>query len=134
MGWINVGFAGGYNACVDFPFSLFYKELLEAIPDAKVLLTVRDHGDTWNKSVYDTIYGIERNRGLFLRLVTFFTFSPILGALDCIWGSFLQGSMEDKSKAIALYNQHIEEVKKTVPARNCLCLTSPSEMMQWSAS
>jgi len=65
MGWINVGFAGGYNACVDFPFSLFYKELLEAIPDAKVLLTVRDHGDTWNKSVYDTIHGIERNRGLF---------------------------------------------------------------------
>jgi hypothetical protein len=33
---------GGYQATVDFPGCSFYKELMDAYPDAKVLLTVRD--------------------------------------------------------------------------------------------
>ena len=31
----------GYKAGVDYPISFYYKELMEAFPDAKVLLNVR---------------------------------------------------------------------------------------------
>jgi len=34
---------GGYKAGVDYPFNLFWKDLLELHPTAKVVLTVRDH-------------------------------------------------------------------------------------------
>ena len=39
----------GYGACLDFPSCNYYKELMEAYPDAKVILTVRD-AESWIKS------------------------------------------------------------------------------------
>eukprot|EP00045_Choanoeca_perplexa_P004666 m.39738 g.39738 ORF g.39738 m.39738 type:complete len:251 (-) comp12695_c0_seq1:37-789(-) len=118
MAWNDVGFAGGFDACVDFPFSPFYKEILEANPGAKVLLTVRDDGEKWYKSTYDTIYGFQRNRGIVFWLLSLS--SPMMSALSSLWGGLLQGTMEDKEKAVALYEQHIEEVKRCVPAHQLL--------------
>ncbi len=48
---------GGFQATVDWPGAYFYRELVEAYPDAKVLLSVRD-GDAWARSMRDTIWGI----------------------------------------------------------------------------
>lgn len=45
---------GGFEACVDWPSSFFYEELMEAYPEAKVLLSVRS-GDSWAKSMAETI-------------------------------------------------------------------------------
>jgi len=39
----------GYGACLDFPSCNYYKELMVAYPDAKVILTVRDD-ESWIKS------------------------------------------------------------------------------------
>ena len=39
----------GFGACLDFPSCNYYKELMEAYPDAKVILTVRDD-ESWIKS------------------------------------------------------------------------------------
>ena len=36
-------FADDYNSAVDFPSAAFWPDLLSAFPDAKVVLTVRDH-------------------------------------------------------------------------------------------
>jgi hypothetical protein len=47
----------GYQATVDWPGAFFYQELLEAYPDAKVLLSVRDPG-AWEHSMGETIWGI----------------------------------------------------------------------------
>ena len=50
----------GFPACVDWPGSYHYVELMEDFPDAKVLLSARD-GDAWAKSmratIYETLYG-----------------------------------------------------------------------------
>lgn len=48
---------GGSQATVDWPGGFFYRELAEAYPDAKVLLSVRD-GDSWERSMRDTIWGV----------------------------------------------------------------------------
>ncbi len=47
----------GFQATVDWPGSYFYKELIEAYPDAKVLLSVRD-ADAWARSMRETIWGL----------------------------------------------------------------------------
>ena len=39
----------GYGACLDFPSCNYYKELMKAYPDAKVILTIRD-SESWVKS------------------------------------------------------------------------------------
>lgn len=44
----------GYRSCVDWPAAFFWRELAEAFPEAKVLLTVRD-ADAWYASVQKTI-------------------------------------------------------------------------------
>ena len=47
----------GFEATVDWPGSFFYKELIEAYPDAKVLLSVRE-ADAWERSMRETIWGL----------------------------------------------------------------------------
>ena len=47
----------GFQATVDWPGSFFYKELVEAYPDAKEFLSVRD-ADAWERSMRDTIWGL----------------------------------------------------------------------------
>ena len=39
----------GYGACLDFPSCNYYRELMEAYPDAKVILNLRD-SESWIKS------------------------------------------------------------------------------------
>ena len=40
----------GYHACTDAPTCVFYRELMDAFPDARVVLTVRDPA-SWYASV-----------------------------------------------------------------------------------
>jgi len=47
-----------YVTGVDFPFSLFYKDIMAAYPDAKVVLSTRDP-KTWHGSVFNSIWQIE---------------------------------------------------------------------------
>lgn len=47
----------GYQSTVDWPGSFFYRDLIEAYPDAKVLLSVRS-GESWARSMIDTIWGL----------------------------------------------------------------------------
>mmetsp|Transcript_45578 Transcript_45578/g.52484 ORF Transcript_45578/g.52484 Transcript_45578/m.52484 type:complete len:261 (-) Transcript_45578:195-977(-) len=46
----------GYVSGVDDPIAPYFKDLMKQFPNAKVLLTVRDDGHKWYKSVRDTIY------------------------------------------------------------------------------
>ena len=45
----------GFKATVDFPASVVYLELMDAFPNAKVILSVRD-APGWARSVTDTIW------------------------------------------------------------------------------
>jgi Sulfotransferase domain len=47
----------GFQSTVDWPGAFFYRELVDAFPDAKVLLSHRD-GPSWARSMHDTIWGI----------------------------------------------------------------------------
>ena len=48
---------GEHEATVDWPGSFFYRELADAYPDAKIVLSTRDP-EAWEKSMLDTIWDV----------------------------------------------------------------------------
>ena len=52
---INLWHNHFFNATTDFPACVFYKELMAAYPDAKVILSARRSGKIWSKSFANTI-------------------------------------------------------------------------------
>ncbi len=113
----------GYRATVDWPGCTFYQELLEHYPDAKVLLNVRDP-EAWYKSMIDTIYHVSRPAGFSKSLVPLFIprlrrFISMNRAI--IWQkTFDRSRFEDKAYALKIFNDHILEVKRVVPAEKLL--------------
>src|SRR5579862_5006999 len=111
-----------YTAAVDNPACCVYRELMQAYPEAKVLLTLHPKGpEAWYESTIDTIYFTE-NRWQFqvLRAVT--PFGKKMGDMcrKLIWQRNHKGTMNDRAAAIAEYKQHIEDVKATVPPEKLL--------------
>ncbi len=113
MDWDEV-FAG-YRATVDWPACSYWKELATAYPDAKVVLSVRDPV-SWHESTQNTIFSKamaeraaaappDENRMGMMKKIVFDTFS---------------GRVADREHAISVFNQHIEDVKREIPADRLL--------------
>lgn len=100
----------GYQSAVDWPWSAFYKEIMEKYSEAKVILTVRDP-EKWYASASTTIGMMARN-------------APPSGFRDfvhaVVFDGIFDGRFFDKEYAIKKFNEHIEEVKKTVPGDRLL--------------
>jgi len=96
-----------YKAGVDFPLTTQYAKCLEVFPEAKVILTVRNPNE-WYESAEQTVYHIQRV------LIRFLPGGRKVGE-KTIWYQLFAGRFEDRDYAIAAFNRHIEEVKRTVP-------------------
>lgn len=111
-----------YAATVDNPACCVWRELLAAYPEAKVLLTLHPRGaEAWYESTIDTIYFTEKLWQW--KLLEWLTpFGRKFGAMShrLIWQRSLQGTMEDKARAIARYEAHIAEVRAAVPPERLL--------------
>ncbi len=101
---------GAYRSCIDWPSAYYWPELIEAFPEAKVLLTWRD-AESWWKSFSKTILPIiqadteteESAPGSqFLSLRVF-------GGKDLT-----------EEHCIAVYKANVAEVKAKVPAERLL--------------
>lgn len=108
----------GYQASVDFPSSVYWKELAEAYPDAKVVLTVRDF-ESWYKSASSTIYAVGKSQPAWTKLLP----KPKKISRmtnNVIWDGKFNGKFEDKAHAENVWNEHIAEVKATLPSERLL--------------
>ncbi len=117
----------GFNSTVDWPGGYFYKELMEAYPDAKVLLSVRD-AEKWEPSFRETIWNMGHGESL-LRLL-----SSARAQVDPQWQDYLalvqrmfwgpEGTFANghatPGELMAEMERHNEEVKRTVPAERLL--------------
>jgi hypothetical protein len=97
-----------YNSVVDWPACSFYKDLMKEFPDARVLLNVREP-EAWYDSMKETIFAIQPAFPFWFPKVVWKMHDEI------IWKGSLKGVFEDRQKAIAVYREYIEDVKKTVP-------------------
>ena len=111
-------FLAKYPSGLDYPFSAFYKEILAAFPEAKVILNVRDP-QRWWQSTRDTIY----NQILIPDWMnSIFIFHRGLKKMvdDTIWKRLFDGRFLERDYAIQVFNDHIKEVKALVPADRLL--------------
>jgi hypothetical protein len=104
---------GRYESCVDFPACVFYAEVADAYPEAKVLLTVRDPQRAYER-VRETIYRLTTEPD-----------SPLPAELrdvfqQLVWNRLFGGSFEDRGAAIAIYEGWNDEVRARVPAKRLL--------------
>ena len=108
----------GYASTVEWPAVTFLPQILEAFPQAKVILTLRD-ADAWYTSAEATIFDA-------LELAVHNPNSPgRLGpAIDLtrrlVLERTFEGNHRDREATIALYNRHIQSVIDLVPADHLL--------------
>jgi Sulfotransferase domain len=108
----------GYEATVDWPGASFYEQLVEAYPDAPVLLTVRDP-EAWYESTLRTIYAVRR-------AMLAGDLEPGAGDVSAgpdvmriiatlIWERTFDGRFLDRDHAIDAFRAHNERVRAVVP-------------------
>jgi hypothetical protein len=103
----------GYEATTDWPWCTYYKELMRAFPDAKVLLSVRDP-EEWYESTITTIYSM-------YKISRYISHGPgSVPAGGGIWGDTFSGHFEDREHAMAVFERHNEEVVRHVPPERLL--------------
>ena len=118
----------GYRATVDWPGAYFWRELVAAHPEAKVILTVRDP-ERWYDSARATIYAAThaRNATLAARLLYWLVAwaNPKAGrgfrtVKETVWDGTMGGTFENRDEAIRIFQEHNREVMAAVPAERLL--------------
>ncbi len=100
---------GGYAAAVDWPAAAFWPELSEALPDALVLLSVRDP-ESWWQSASETIFReIGKHSG-----------TPWYDMVMELMANRFTSALGDRDAAIAAMERHNARVRATVPAHRLL--------------
>jgi hypothetical protein len=104
----------GYRSTVDWPACVFWRELRDAYPDAKVLLTYREP-QVWFRSIDRTILDVMRSGA---------GGDPPPGAMAkmgqrLVLGTF-EGNIDDAEHVIACYRRHCETVIAEVPSDRLL--------------
>lgn len=113
-----------FTAAMDFPASLFWRELLQRYPEAKVILTVRDP-ESWYRSYESTILTVmPSSRQLpFVTKVGYMMCFPNQSFISMLRSVYetkaFQGSMH-KEHLISCYNAHNEAVIKDCPSERLL--------------
>lgn len=112
---------GQFRSAVDFPYAMYYRPLMAAYPNAKVVLTVRDP-ERWYESARKTILRgvpafavpvsrllglVSRNARGFPRWHAYVT--------SAIYDDFFEGRRHDRAYMIARFQRWIEEVEANVP-------------------
>src|SRR5829696_2257851 len=122
------GFLAGFGVAVDWPSCSFYEELMEAFPEAPVILTVRDPAP-WYESMRSTIHGLRRLTTGPLPLRAAFSFVGLFApgvtgvvrlADRLVWEGTFDGRFEDRDYAMEVFERHNEAVLGRVPPERLL--------------
>ena len=122
------GFLAGYGVAVDWPACSFYEELMEAFPEAPVILTVRDP-EPWYESTRSTIHELRRLTTGPLPVRAAFAFAGLFvpgvaGAVrladHLVWEDTFDGRFEDRAYATEVFERRNEEVRRRVPPERLL--------------
>jgi hypothetical protein len=120
---------GEFESTVDWPGGLFYKEILQAYPEAKVLLSTRDP-ESWERSMRDTVWAVRHGGSLMRNL------SDAQAHVNPAWNGFVSmidsivwdatfHNLDTPEQMIEAFERHNAEVKATVP---------PEKLLVWEVS
>lgn len=102
-----------YRAVVDWPACEFHERLVDDFPGARVVLTLRDPA-AWYESTRETLWTIDR------QWPRWFPQSVRRMHDEVIWNGRFDGRFADRAHAIATYEAHLAEVRRTVPPARLL--------------
>ena len=105
----------GYGATSDFPACPFWPEILDANPDAVVVLSTRRDGETWWDSASQTIFAIDGTQ-LPPEMADWFEMWRVVASTR------FTSDWTNKDKALAAYERHNAEVRASV---------SPERLVDW---
>ncbi|KAH7131508.1 P-loop containing nucleoside triphosphate hydrolase protein [Dactylonectria estremocensis] len=108
---------GGSQAVCDWPAIAFAKELIEAYPEAKVVLTNRDV-DSWHASTMKTVYWRVTDHEL--RWLSNFDWAAGMyyPMLKKFFDTFFEGDFPNRGKDV--FKRHYAEIRALVPEDNLL--------------
>jgi hypothetical protein len=106
----------GYRSQADWPGARYWRELAQTFPQAKVILSVRDP-DAWFDSVQATIRPFIEARGTHSTAHLNAIAEMAYKAIVC---PIFDDRLSDRSHAIRVFKEHIEDVKATIPAERLL--------------
>jgi hypothetical protein len=118
---------GDARSTVDWPSAFHWRELMDAYPDAKVLLSVRDH-ESWARSMQDTICQIYFGDSLLHHLAQarYHVDPAWKGWVDLMIDTFWSGrgpfadTQGDSTRMIEKAERWNQEVEATVPSERLL--------------
>lgn len=113
---------GDYSAVTDNPCALFWKELIEAYPDAKIVLVERNE-ETWLKSIAVLFDGVLHPISTHvLRFTDPYWYGRVISAgRGWILASTGHASAAGaKQNALAVYRKHYADIRAAVPAEKML--------------
>ncbi len=122
------GFLGGYEVGIDWPVCSFYEELMEAFPEAPVILTVRDP-EPWYESLRSTIYELRRlTHGPLPLRAAFRLAEPFVPGVTgtvrladhLVWEDTFHGRFENRAYAMEVFERQNEAVRRRVPPQRLL--------------
>jgi hypothetical protein len=106
---------GGYEAAVDWPASAFWQDIAAVNPDAPVVLSVRQDAESWWRSADRTILQVARHDALP-------QYGDWLSLFHALLRSEIGESWDDAEQAMAAYERHNEDVRRTCP---------PQRLVEW---
>ncbi|MHB2000371.1 MAG: sulfotransferase [Solirubrobacteraceae bacterium] len=109
------GALAGWGSVLDWVGARFYREMLDAWPQAKVILSVRDP-DEWYESCSESLHATRE-----LGASASASSRRVLDAVeDAIWRDVFGGRFRERAHAIAVFERHREEVIASVPGERLL--------------
>jgi hypothetical protein len=113
-------FLRGWGAAVDVPAALYHRQLAEAFPEARFVLTTRDP-EAWYQSFHDTIH----------QMTTIFPFrvvgpwlpranAPFRIASKPVFEQVFAGRFTDRAFAIQRFREWNDQVRATIPPERLL--------------
>ncbi|KAI9723164.1 MAG: hypothetical protein M1828_004267 [Chrysothrix sp. TS-e1954] len=118
---------GHCMAVTDTPCTVFWRELVDLYPDAKVILTLRDTPEQWHRSAIETMMhvfdGVYPRHPTLLQRV-FKLFGPPPTEVDRMHELLLKHYMykDLHTNGVQFYKEHAEEVQRVVPKERLLVM------------
>lgn len=113
-------FMAPWGSACDFPSAMYYRELLEAFPDAKVILTTRSP-ESWYQSMSETIVPImTRFPNRVVMPFVPYGGAPLLVMRETKIRREVIDRWADRDAMLRYFEAHVEEVKRAVPAERLL--------------
>ncbi|KAH7371187.1 hypothetical protein BKA66DRAFT_424539 [Pyrenochaeta sp. MPI-SDFR-AT-0127] len=118
---------GDYDVVMDLPGCVFAKELIEAYPEAKVILTKREYED-WEQSMQESIWCLD-TWDLF-KLCRMFRIGQLVPLMQLVHDVFRahNGNNYGGPEAKSAYEKHYETVRSLVPSNRILELDTNADL------